>query len=348
MKVIPIKQVNKELTSYEIIGNKVIDHSEIVVNFFDYCNMKCSFCPQDHSDKQGTTKEEILSKTKYILDYVNENQKTKSFFLHLMGGELFQDDLIDDGILNHFDDFIDILEKNKRHNSELSYNFITNLIFDNTTEVLKFLKKNNLKINISYDPTGRFNKEQFIKFKNNVEIFKSHINLFSCVMTQKSMEKIIEGDDYFDYLYKHFDCHWDHLLVGDEKIGSMLPTEKEITDFYIHLVKHYPDVINVRQFFEKNKDQKMSCTRGNSLTIFSDNSIPLGCSGSVILKNSNTSDNWSNKIVHNFLEENMCLSCEYYSRCNLTCFIHNDYKNLVKNPQGCPYKLVFEYVQTAE
>lgn len=345
MKVIPIKHVQEELSAYKIIESKVIDHSEVVVNFFDYCNMSCSFCTQDHNDKQGTSREEILSKTEIILDYIEQNTKTKVFFLHLMGGELFQDDLIENNILDHFSEFIEIIDSKKKPDIEIHYNFITNLVFSKTNEVLDFIKKHNLEIAISYDPTGRFNKEQFKKFKENIEIFKPYIKLFSCVMTIKSIEKVMKGDVYFDYLYNLFDCHWDHLLVADENIAVMLPTEQQLVDFYIHLVNDYPKVINVRQFLEKNKTQKMSCTRGNSLTIFSDNSIPTGCSGSVVLKDAKTLANHTSQIVHNFLNENMCLTCEYFSRCNFTCFVHNDYKNLVKDATGCPYKVVFDYVE---
>ena len=346
MKVIPISVAKEDVTAYKIIANKIIEHAEIVVNFFDYCNMRCSFCPQNHEDKQGITREEILSKTEHILEWVEKNENTNVFLLHLMGGELFQDDLIDNGILEHFSEFINILESKKRVGTTLQYNFITNLVFERTNEVINFLNKEDLKIAISYDSTGRFNREQFQVFKHNVELFKPYIRLFSCVLTRKSMEKVMQGDVYYDYLYNLFDCHWDHLLVGDDNIDLMLPTEQEITDFYIHLVKYYPKVLNVEQFLHKNKTQKMSCTRGNSLTIFSDNSIPIGCSGSVVLKNPKTVNNWSSEIVNNFLDEKMCLTCEYFSRCNLTCFINNDHKNLVKNPEGCPYKLVFDYVES--
>jgi hypothetical protein len=158
----------------------------------------------------------------------------------------------------------------------------------------------------------------------------------------------MKGDSYFEYLYSFFPCHWDHLLVADdysEILDNQMPTERQIKEFYIHLVDNYPRVLNVEQFLTRGTVQKMSCTRGNSLTIFSDNSIPPGCSGSIITKNSNAGFTGDSKIVHNFIDSNECLSCEYYSRCNLTCFINNDYKNLVKDPSGCPYKGVFEYVE---
>jgi hypothetical protein len=263
-----------------------------------------------------------------------------------MGGELFQDELIDNNFLNYFSEFIETLESQKPSDKKISYNFITNLIFTKTDDILNFLKKYNLKIAISYDPVARFNKTQLLQFKKNIDIFKPFIRVVSSVMTKQNIQHIMNGDDYFDYLYNNFTIHFDHLLVGDEKFDYMMPTEKNVYDFYCFLLDNYPKCLNVLQFLEKNyKTTKMSCTRGNSYTIFADNSIPIGCSGSVVLKHNKTAENWSTKIIDNFLIENECLTCKYYSRCNLTCFVNNDYSKLVKDINGCTYKKVFEYAE---
>ena len=344
MQTQPIKFYEEGVSAYDIIKTKVIDHSEIVVNFFDYCNMRCSFCTQDHESKQGATREEILSKVAPILSYVKRNP-SKNFLLHLMGGELFQDELINNGFLEHYASFINQLET-QREDKTLQYNFITNLVFTEREKVKQFLDAFELNIAISYDPRARFSPTQLELFKENVEYFKPYIRIVSSVMTKQNMEAIINGDDYFDYLYSNFDIHWDHMLVGDDRLDMMMPTEEQTKLFYIHLVDNYPKCLNLQQFFEKTKPLKMGCTRGNSFTIFADNSVPLGCSGSVVLKNAKTEDNWSSKIVHKFLDDKMCLSCEYFQRCHLTCFVHNDYAKLVKDPQGCPYKQVFDYVES--
>jgi sulfatase maturation enzyme AslB (radical SAM superfamily) len=347
MRAQPITFYKKDDDStYELIKSKVIDHSEIVVNFFDYCNMRCSFCPQDHESKEGVSREEILSKVPYLLNYIESNP-SKEFLLHLMGGELFQDDLIDDGFLDHFSDFIEQMEMGKREGVTLSYNFITNLVFTKTQKVKDFCDKHNLKLAISYDPVARFTVNQLQQFKANVEEFKDYIRMFSCVMTKQNMRAIIDGDSYFTYLYNNFDCHWDHLLVGDSRLDKMMPKESEVLEFYTHLVDNYPKCLNVLQFTDKtHKANKMGCTRGNSFTIFSDNSIPKGCSGSVVLKDNKTEELWSTKIIDNFLQENECLTCQYYQRCSLSCFVHNDYEKLVKDVQGCVYKKVFEYADS--
>jgi sulfatase maturation enzyme AslB (radical SAM superfamily) len=346
MRIQPITFYKKDdHSTYHLIKNKVIDHSEVVVNFFDYCNMKCSFCTQEHDSKEGMTKEAILSKVPEILNYINNNP-SEEFLLHLMGGELFQDELIDSGFLDYYSEFVEQLEQGKREGVFIDYNFISNLIFTRRDEVKQFLDKHQLKLAISYDPVARFSKDQLVKFKENVEIFEPYIRMFSSVMTKQNMRAIIDGDDYFSYLYSKFECHWDYLLVGDVRLDKMMPKESEVYEFYTYLIDNYPNCINIKQFTDKNaKANKMGCTRGNSFTIFADNSVPVGCSGSVVLKNNKTEDNWSTKIIDNFLQDNECLTCEYYQRCNLTCFVHNDYSDLVKDVHGCVYKKVFEYAE---
>lgn len=347
MRAQPIQFYKKDdYSTYDLIKSKIIDHSEIVVNFFDYCNMKCSFCTQIHSSTEGMSKEEILSKVSLILNYIQTNESNE-ILLHLMGGELFQDELIDEGFLQHYSEFIHQLETQKPSHKKITYNFITNLVFTKINEVKSFCDKHKLKIAISYDPVARFTKKQLQQFKLNVEEFKNYIRMVSCVMTKQNMKEIIKGDEYFTYLYNNFDCHWDHLLIGDSQFDIMMPKQSEVYEFYTHLVKHYPNCLNITQFTKKTPNvNKMGCTRGNSFTVFADNSIPKGCSGSVVLKDASTEDNWSTKVIDNFLSENDCLTCEYYTRCNLTCFVHNDYKKIVKDVQGCVYKKVFEYADT--
>src|SRR6056300_624573 len=91
---------------YELIDQKVIDYAEIVVILFENCNLKCVFCPQAHDSNENTSRESILSKVDYISNWINNNNKTKYFKLHIMGGEVFQDKYILDGHLDIYNEFI--------------------------------------------------------------------------------------------------------------------------------------------------------------------------------------------------------------------------------------------------
>lgn len=344
MKAQPIQFYRKKDDDfYQLIKNKTPEYAEIVVNLFDHCNLRCVFCPQDHEDITGASKKEILSKIGLVLDYMKENN-SQEFHLHMMGGELFQDDFIEQGFLDYYSEFMESILALKPENKTVIFNYITNLVFEKTDHILEFIKKHNLKIAISYDPVGRFNKSQFEVFKRNVDIFKSHIRMVSCTMTNQSIKKIIDGDEYWDYLYDNFDCDWDYLLPGEDKLKVMMPSDSELFRFFKHLIDYYPDCINISAFTDKsNLNNKTPCTRGNNLTIFSDNSIPRGCSGSVIMKNSKTEDLGSSEIVEKFLKKYDCFQCEYFSRCSFTCFVSHDYKDMIQDMEECVYKETFRY-----
>jgi organic radical activating enzyme len=345
MKAQPLTFYKKEDNNfYQILKSKSPDYSEIIVNLFDHCNLRCVFCPQDHEDRTGTSKKEILSKIGPVLEYI-KSSSSNEFHIHMMGGELFQDEFINQGFLDIYAEFMETLEQLVPTNKVLVFNYITNLVFDETNKVLEFITAKKLKIAISYDPVGRFNKAQFEIFKKNIEIFKSHIRMVSCTMTKNSMKRIIDGDEYFDYLYNNFDCDWDYLLPGDDKLKIMMPSEADLFEFLKLLINKYPECINISSFIEKGQN-KIPCTRGKSFTIFSDNSIPRGCSGSVIMKNSKTEDLGTSEIVEKFLSKYNCLECEYYSRCSFTCFVSHDYKDMIHDMDECVYKATFRYADT--
>jgi hypothetical protein len=329
---------------YKIIDNKVIDYAEIVVCLFDHCNLRCIFCPQDHELLDGATEKEILSKVPGIVDWINNNQRSKYFKIHIMGGELFQDQFIKSGFLNYYQSFVnEIKSQIQDPNKIVIFNFITNLVFLETQPVLDFIEHNNFKISVSYDTKGRFAPGQFEIFKDNIELFMSKIEMISSVMTRQTMIAITEGDEYYDYLYSNFTCDWDSFLPSVEKSQFLMPKESESLAFYKTLVRKYPKCLNIRPFVESATQNKMSCTRGNSYTVMYDNTNPTGCSGSALLRDAKTKDLGSSKIVSNFMEKYNCFSCEFFQRCPFTCFIKQDYKFLVEDETQCVFKSTFEY-----
>src|SRR6056300_239201 len=114
---------------YKIIDSKVIDYAEIVVCLFDHCNLRCVFCPQDHELLDGATEKEILSKVPGIVDWINNNQRSKYFKIHIMGGELFQDQFIKAGFLDYYQKFVnEIKSQIQSLDKHIVFNFITNLV----------------------------------------------------------------------------------------------------------------------------------------------------------------------------------------------------------------------------
>jgi hypothetical protein len=334
-----------DLSLYQVIKDKIIDYVEIVVLFTEHCNLKCVFCPQDHDDITGANYNSIMSKAPKVVEFINNNPKT-NFVLHLMGGELFQDLFLEQNLTIAYGDFIEYVRKHTDAGKTVDFLFVTNLVYEGIEQVKGFCRKYNLQMNVSYDPSGRFNERDFELFKRNVELFKPYIHLISLVITKPSIDKMLAGDEYFDYLYNNFACDWDQLLPGKNFNPALMPSESELFTFYKLLVDRYPKCNNIKYFTEKRQQAKMSCTRGSSHTILTDGSSPQGCSGSVLLKGNTTENLGSTKIIEIFLEQNECLTCEYFSRCSFTCFIKNDYKHINRDMGKCVFKEVYKYVES--
>lgn len=336
------------MSIYEVIDSKVIDYGEVIVCLFEHCNLQCSFCPQDHDSMIGVSKEKILGKIPTIVKWINDNKRSTQFKLHLMGGELFQDVWINQKFLDVYQELIDTVRKEVDPNKDLYFNFVTNLVFDKTDDVMSFLNRNNLKVSISYDSKGRFNKSQLQTFKRNVEMFKDKIEMVSLVLTLQNMNAVIAGDEYFDYLYNNFPCDWDSFLPSVQSSETMMPKESDLLKFYKHLVDNYPKCMNMEHFTTDEYQKKMTCTRGNNFTIMHDDSIPKGCSGTILLKDKTTKNLASDQIVVQFFKTYNCFECEYFKKCPFTCFIKNDYNKLQRDVGECVFKLTFDHVKNAK
>lgn len=329
---------------YDLIDTKVVRYGEIVVCLFEHCNLRCAFCPQDHSSIVGASYEEITSKIEPIVEWINNNPRQQDYKIHLMGGELFQDRWIEEGFLDYYQDLITLISA--RANAKVHFNFITNLVFENRKPVMDFLNRNELKVSISYDPAGRFSKSDLETFTRNIIYFQDHIEMVSIVATKQNIDRIIIGDQLFEDLYANYTCDFDHFLPGVATSRILMPSEKELFEFYKVLVNKYPRCLNIDHFVNDKPANKMICTRGNSLTIMPDGAKPQGCSGSVFLKDAQTEELGGPKIVENFLDKYNCFECEYFQRCPLSCFIKEDYKHIEQDMDECVFKATFRYADS--
>jgi len=330
---------------YDVIDKKVVDYCEIVCCLFEHCNFNCVFCPQNHSSVDYANEADIMAKAPIIADYINNNNRSRYFSIHIMGGELFQDRWIDEGFLEIYEKFTADIQARLTTEKEVVYNFVTNLGFTRRKEVTQFLEKNNFKFSISYDPHGRFNPVQKKIFLENLTHFRHLIRMVSIVMTKKSMQSIMDGDEVFDNLYDLYPVDFDHLLpsTGTKADRTLMPKESEVLEFYKVLVDKYPECINIQPFTNGKPQNKMTCTRGNSLTIMPDGSIPKGCSGSVLLKEYNTPDLGGTQIIENWVDKYNCFQCDYFQRCPMSCFIKSDFKHLEDDLDDCVFRQTFKY-----
>lgn len=329
---------------YDLIETKVVGYGEIVVCLFEHCNLKCVFCPQDHNNILGASREEIMAKVDPIIDWINNNPRKQAYKIHLMGGELFQDEWIDKGFLDIYDDFMLYIDSNT--DAEIHFNFITNLIFTRYTEVMYFLAQNDLNFSISYDPAGRFSKADLEIFERNLRYFQDRITMVSLVATKQNIDRIVAGDYLFDALYQNYTCDFDHFLPSVATSRVLMPSERDLFEFYKVLVEKYPKCLNVDHFVNNKPANKMICTRGNSFTIMPDGAKPQGCSGSVFLKEAQTKELGGPTIVENFLDKYNCFECEYFQRCPLSCFIKEDYKHIEQDMDECVFKATFRHADS--
>lgn len=328
---------------YELLEGKIVTTGEVTVSLFEHCNLSCTFCPQDHSSMVGASLEEMLFKANRITEWINLNGRTTRFRINVMGGELFQDRFVKDGFLEKYQAFINFIKNNILPSKQVSFNFITNLVFNDVKPVIDFLEFNDFMISVSYDSRGRFNKQQLEVYKNNIEIFKPYISCICSIITKHSIDALLEGDQYFSYLYDNFPIYWDTYMPSTQSAQKLMPKQSDMLKFYKYLIDYYPKCSNIDHFVNKKPANKMMCTRGNNFTIFANNVEPVGCSGTYHIRDSNVEDFKSEKVVSNFLDKYNCFKCPYFARCPLTCFVKSSYKYIEHDLDECVYKLTFDY-----
>lgn len=334
----------------DLISKKVPDYAEIEIFFFEHCNLRCVHCFQNHTSTLGMDQKLILDKVSLIEQFFQKTPKT-DVTLNIMGGELFQDNLMED-YLPVYTSFINsVLDLSKKYNKVPQFNFVTNLLTTKQDIFLEWLDRHQLKLSVSYDLSGRFNVFQLEQFKKNIEVYKNYINTICLVATRQNINLLLENkDDYFDYLYKNFTCYWDQLTPGPTVPTDLVPSEKQYLDFLIYLVDNYPRCTNLEAFVNKKNHNKMSCPSLNKLLIEADNTT----SSCRIQHHKNSSDfisppsDTNDEIIEKWIEDKNCLTCEYFSRCPFSCFVRNDWSRLVRDFEGCIYKETFRYVDAKD
>jgi molybdenum cofactor biosynthesis enzyme MoaA len=83
--------VNDELLN-KLFGRKANDCTEIEIHLFEYCNLSCTFCGQDHDSKVGF--DTIVAKSKDVTEFIKRSHKS-DHILNIMGGEIFNDQIPD-------------------------------------------------------------------------------------------------------------------------------------------------------------------------------------------------------------------------------------------------------------
>lgn len=329
----------------ELLKEKIPDSSEIELHLFEFCNLRCHFCGQDHGDKTGM--DQIQSKIPRIMEFIQKNRKN-SHIINIMGGEIFNDEIPDALFSEYFKmaEAIHIQAKNGGHH--VHFNWVTNLVYEKHQRVRSFLQQLRsvgieTQLSTSYDFAGRKNKTWISElFKKNILEFKDDIYTVGFVLTKPAIEFLITGhDEYFEFLYQNYPLYFDYY-VPENGASVLMPTDDDLLNAYRFIAKNYPRVSPVQELL-KNQKNRMTCYSLNKLTLLPDNR-EVKCRY-LHYKDSDfkTPIDYSTNdgIIQTFLEENQCLSCEYFSKCQFRCFVQADWSKRQKATR-CIFKTFFQ------
>lgn len=333
----------------DLLAEKAPDKTEIEVSFFQLCNWRCSFCWQDHDDATGVST--IVSKADVVNRYIAKSNHLKDRIEVVMtGGELFQDGV------DHFNDyyefiktihFVQSMTETKR---KISFTMITNFSFNEETRLklqifLQRLDQISVRylIATSWDPSGRPVTQAF---RDNLYLLGDRLSGITMVLTKPSIDSLLEGNKYFDYLYNHYHLDFDYYVPTSTSQGLM-PSDVDLLNVFKLFVDKYKNISRIHSWMH-DRVNVISCGSLNKITILPDGSLvtcrqikynPADFQGEII-PNSNAN------IVQSYIKNNECLSCPYFSRCTLSCFVMNDHKDYLGKRQldHCLYKDVFKYI----
>lgn len=326
-----------------MLSDKVSEMSEIEIHLFEYCNLSCSFCGQDHKNKEGM--DSVVDKAKIVIDFMKKST-LKHHVVNIMGGEIFNDDITDKMFVDYNAFCIQVNYFAMQRGLTVRFNFVTNLIFTKNIENVQYLLMyvENSMISTSYDFSGRgLDINRMMTFKANLERFKDRIGVVGFVLTKPSIRKLLADKDKFfkETLYKNYPIYFD-WYVPEATADKMMPSEQEMLDALLYLAEHYPNTEPVKSMLE-NEQNQMTCFSLNKTTI-----LPSGkevtCRYLEYDKDKfiNEIDYSSNaNIVQAHLDRHDCMSCKYYNRCQFRCFVQADWKDQERLPT-CFLKTFFD------
>ena len=340
--------MNEELLK-QLLKNKTNDSSEIEIHLFEFCNLSCRFCGQDHSSTVGFNT--IKQKAFDVIDFMSKSSKN-SHIINVMGGEIFND-LIEDRLLRDYDTFANIIYENSvESGQEVLINWVTNLIFKKVDRIKDFFEKLDevgIKSNIStsYDFEGRgYAGNANSLFAKNLEKFNDRIYTIGFVLTKPSIENLLKDDDtFFRELYKKYTLFFDYYVPEETNCDELMPSDRELLSAFLFTARNFPEVYPVRDWIQ-NSENKLTCYSLDKITILPDGRKVtcryLNYKKDVFKTPIDYSTNEG--IITTFIKENECITCEYFKRCSMRCFVQADWVNRKSMP-ACLYKTFFKVIK---
>ena len=327
-----------EIKNIDIITNldKRGKTGEIIVTLFEYCNLSCKFCNQDHNSLKGI--DTILEKIDIVKQIISRTPK-QQYSVHFMGGEVFADALPDSVYLDYAKLCSELRSWASEQDIELELCFTTNMVFKNTERLDNFLLNSNPTLLTSFDPAARFNKETFEIFKTNVMSYKDFLSSVNVIMTKPTINKFMSNDiEFFDYLYDNFNVYFDYY-TPEKNMAMFIPNDVQLRDFMIYMLKHYPEALPFADYTKKFKKQ-MSCM--DTITIMPDNSFGA-CT--ILLNNFKNVTASKHQMEQEWLKQYNCLECPHFQYCSMGCFLSNHMQSF-RTQEACWLSEVYDVVHS--
>lgn len=331
------------------LGKKRDVEQEYTLHLFTFCNLSCSFCWQDHDSMVGI--DSVMEKLP-IVESLLDNEAKDQVVFNVMGGEVFAPQILDDALVDTYVTFThELFRLCEERNIVGKINWVTNLVIDDRVYLDKFLTQvqdlpYETTLTVSYDPRGRFNRQQFETFRRNLMHYGPEtVRSIGLVMTKQNIEYFLKDtDEFFKWAYEAgFKINFDYLMP-DSKTDAA-PSDTDLLKMFTFLIDRYPRTEPVSEWL-KREPQALSC-RASKLVL--EDGTVCGC-GNLIDKTvaeeiyETPLDKTSNEgIEDRFLEKYNCLTCEYFERCQLGCFMQHNYR-FREEMDECVYKATHRYI----
>ena len=324
-----------------LLRNKRDRQQEYTIHLFEFCNLNCSFCWQDHSNINGV--DSILEKLQPIEEFLKTEERQHVVF-NVMGGEIFADAILNEKLTQDYIDFAEGISKLcLQYDKQFCINWVTNLVFSKTDLVDKILRKGGFLVT-SYDPRGRFDKKSKEVFLKNLYRYKDYVEGVGIVLTKQNSNFLShQVDETFQKMYDDGFYIYADYYMPDENAKHQAPTDQDLLDFFKKAIDVWPKIHPIADWIE-HEENFISC-RTSKLVL--DDGTMCFC-GNLVQKDqsmysSNIQPMNNDDIENRFLEKYDCASCEFFKRCTLGCFMQHDYKWREELPE-CVYKLAFRYI----
>jgi radical SAM protein with 4Fe4S-binding SPASM domain len=336
-----------------LIDKKRDPEQEYTLHLFEFCNLRCGFCWQDHENTTGI--DSITSKLAPIEEWLKSEVRSSVIF-NAMGGEVFAPKIFDDNLLQAYKELsLGIYNLCIKYNKKAKVNWVSNLVTDKYKEIDELLEYSvsiglPAELVTSYDTRGRFNLNDFMQFKKSMEYFGSRVSCISMLLSIPNIKHLLtDKDSYFKKLYNEGKYIYFDYYMPDETAHIQSPTDALLLEVFMFLAKNYPNVDPIKSWI-KNRSNHVSC-RSSKLVMPDGTRCQCGNlvqdEKSIKMYKSKIEIRDNSGIEMSFLEKYDCASCEYHSRCSMGCFMQHDYK-FREELDECVYKKTFRFLDEEE